>query len=484
MAAKGTDRTRMTVWSVVGFVVLMTILLIHHSNFIVGRALLLAFPDWDVEYRGALPYLNGTVVAQKVVMIPPSGEIEDAVTFDELRVDVPMWQWYRSAFGQLVNKAFKRNVAGRNSNVKAIRDVRLELTGGRGIGGMPYTFELGMVGLFSASPFEAEGCPNDGLWSRDELAELGLAPGPTSFVFELHDLDTQRQTVQRIDTPGVGRVEYRGLENTPDGARVFQLEGEPRDALAQDSWHFSDDGFIAARNEYCSEDGGTDRAEFLRRHLLSAERLMAAMGVAPTSPLRQSYRAFARDGGEFSLTVDYSPTIGRDLYDDEDMSRWLPRMRMRASRAGTEVTAGLVAIPVQPLPYDFEWDSIVDLLRKEGALEGDIQDIRRGASTPATIVAGAASGPGAAAATPARIVRIAPPASTVADVAADAVLGFREAAARAGQQIRLFTTNRPARVVDVIGVRDGNLLVRWRLISGAVDFQVSAEQFVRAELVR
>jgi len=39
MAAKpGADRTRITVWSAVGFIVLMSILLIHHSNFIVGRS--------------------------------------------------------------------------------------------------------------------------------------------------------------------------------------------------------------------------------------------------------------------------------------------------------------------------------------------------------------------------------------------------------------------------------------------------------------
>jgi len=182
--------------------------------------------------------------------------------------------------------------------------------------------------------------------------------------------------------------------------------------------------------------------------------------------------------------VDYSPTIGRDLYEDEDMSRWLPRMRMRASRSGNEVSAGLVAIPTQPLPDDVAWDSIVDLLRMEGALQPDSRDAGRVADASLTSGVAAGSGSVAAAASPAKIVRFAQPTSTVAETVADTVLGFREAAARAGQQVRLFTTNRPARIVDVIGMRDGKLLVRWRLISGAVDFQVSADQFLRAEVVR
>ena len=468
MAAKSKDVGRIGVLSVVGFVVLLAFWFVYHSNFMVGRALLLAYPEWDVEYKGALPRFTGKVVAKGVVMIPPWGERTDAVTFDRIVVDVPMWQWYRSAFSELFGKLFKLRFL-RGGTESAIRNVRIELENGRGIGGIGYSHELAVVGLFSASPFEAEGCRGDTHWTRDELGDLGLAAGPTRVTVELHDRGDQREVIQRIETPGVGLAEYRGLVSTPDGAGVFSLEAGERDAMASDAWRFVDAGFVAARNRHCAAESDVDPDEFVRRHVLAVERLLAVVGLGADPRLRRAYREFAEHGGEFSYAVDYTPPIGFDLLEDEDLTRWLPRMRGGLVRNGQPAGLGLVAVPVQPLPETDDWDTTYELLVREGTL--DPLHGRRPVAPAPTVAA------------PARIITPAVM-QPVADAAPPPRLGYAETLARAGAKVRLFTSNARPRVVEVLSAENGVLQVRWRVMGGAYDYQVGADRFVGAEPVR
>jgi hypothetical protein len=457
---------RIGVFGTLGFLVLMGAWVLHHSNFVVGRALLLALPGWDVEYRAALPHFNGRVVASGVVMIPPWGERADAVTFEKLEVDMPAGQWYRSVVSDLARAGSKKLRLLRGDRGGSIRNVKLTLEGGRGVGGMGYTNELELVGLFSASPFEAEGCMEDSHWTQDELARLGLAAGPTRVTVELNDLGDQREVIQRVETPGVGLAEYRGRVQTPDGAAVFALEAGEREAMAADAWRFVDAGFVAARNRYCASVAGVDEVEFLRHHLIAVERNMALLGVAPDPELRGAYASFAAEGGEFGYALTYSPPIGLDLLEDEELSRWLPRIRGGASRGSQRTGPGLVAVPVQPYP-DGDWETTFDLLVHEGAIERPQR--------------------AAVAATPGRA-----PSNVITRLAAQPVsleperppLTLAETLARAGDRVRLYTTNARPRVVEVLPTEDGVLQVRWRMAGGIYEYQVAAERFIRAEPVR
>jgi hypothetical protein len=457
---------RIGVLGTIAFIALLGAWFVHHSNFMVGRALLLAFPEWDVEYRGAIPHFTGRVVAARVVMIPPWGERADAVSFDRVTVDVPAWQWYRSAFSGLLRSASKTVRLARGDRQDAIRNVAIVLENGRGIGGIGYSRELALVGLFSASPFEAEGCMEDSHWTRDELGQLGLASGPTRVTIELNDLGDQREHIQRIDTPGVGRAEYRGTVLTPDGAGVFAREGSIRDAMAADSWHFVDAGFVAARNRYCARVGGIDEAEFVRHHLLAVERTMGLLGVAPEQPLRAAYASFAAEGGDFAYDVTYAPPIGLDLLEDEELTRWLPRLRGGSIRGGERTGPGLVAVPAQPMP-EGDWETTFDVLVHEGVIERPQRTVvaARQERTPASVITRLATQPAAV-------------------VEAPQPLTHTQTLARSGDLVRLYTTNARPRVVEVLPSEDGALQVRWRVAGGAYEYQVAADRFVRAEALR
>jgi hypothetical protein len=468
-AARSVDRTRITVMSVVAFVVLFMAWLVFHSNFMVGRALLLAFPGWDVEYRGALPHFTGKVVAKHVVMVPMDGEREEAVSFERVEVDVPAWQWYRSAFGELLARLFRTRLFG-GAPEAAIRNVRIVLAGGDGVGGVGYSNELALVGQFSGSPFEAEGCRQDAFWTREELGLLGLNVGPTRMSIEINDLGGQRETIQRIETAGAGRAEHRGLVATPDGAGVFALEHGPRDAFAADAWLFEDDGFIAARNRYCAAEAGIDEAEFVRWHLLAVERTMAMLGLAPNAALAAEYRRFAAEGGRMAYALSYTPAIPVQQLGVGDFATWLPRMRGSFGERPQEGT-GLVAIEPRPFPEEGEWETTYELLAFEGALRAPLR--------PPAGAVDAAAAPQAV-----RVQRVAAGSVAAAAVPARPRLDYAATLEQVGERVWLFTTNSKPRLVEVVEGPAGRLQVRWRIPGGSYEYQVAAERFVRAEPVR
>ena len=74
-------------------------LAVQQVNFVVGRAMLVAFgPDTDSTYRRAWFDWNGDITAQDVVL--HLGDAEDAqIRFASLRVETPGWFWFaRSMF--------------------------------------------------------------------------------------------------------------------------------------------------------------------------------------------------------------------------------------------------------------------------------------------------------------------------------------------------------------------------------------------------
>ena len=156
---------------VVLFIVVGAVLIFWHANFVTGRSLLLAFPGWEVTYKGCWPNPFGGAWVSDVTLMPYEEYPDEVFHFDSLYVDVPFMQFY-STF-------FPKKLKWLRSEIK---DISLEFSGGRGTLAEPFTWEMAAFGNVSASPFEADGCMEDAIWVSEEMAEMGLQAGETELV--------------------------------------------------------------------------------------------------------------------------------------------------------------------------------------------------------------------------------------------------------------------------------------------------------------
>lgn len=373
---------------------------VRHANFVLGRALYLAFPADDTTYRAAWPSLTGSISAKDVVFPAAQGSELKAFRFDEVRVEVPMGQYLRSAFS-------------RRGLLNAITEVRITLSGGRGEYGMPFTGALGVFGAASSAPFEADGCAEDALWTSDELAQMGLKPEPTELVVTFKREQGRLSVEQTQRTPGVASVSYRGSMQMNDSYSLFSLRDGGRNALLGDSWSVRDEGFVAARNRYCAGKDKVTPEQFVQRHMAAVQRLLAVAGLQANAAMASAYRQFASQGGSLEFSVDYDPPLSAERYADDNLGHWLGQMRGRFSVDAKPQVFGLEARPPQPLPEEDEdaesGMTLVDVLRAEGA------DPLQQAATDAASSASSAV-PDGAVTTPAA----APPAAIAAAVPATA----------------------------------------------------------------
>jgi hypothetical protein len=363
---------------------------------VLGRALYLAFPADDTTYRAAWPSLTGKVTAKDVVFPAAEGSGLAPFRFEEVTVEVPTWQYLRSALSRR-----------RGSTLNAINDVRITLKGGRGEYGLPFTAMLGTFGAASASPFEADGCADDNLWNSDELRDMGLSPGPTELIVH-YRRDKETLTLEEdLHTPGVGSVSYRGRMQMNDNYSLFSLLDGGKNAVVADSWSLADEGFVAARNRYCANKDKITSAQFVDRHVAAVQRLLAAVGLRANADMAAAYRDYATNGGKLDISVEYQPALTPERYSDPNVGSWLAQMQGRFSRNGAALPFGLESRAVQPLPgedgeAEFEATTLA-VLQAEGAdpvLNGTSLATPVPAGVPTAGVAPAASvQPGTAAVT-------------------------------------------------------------------------------------
>ena len=464
----------------------------QHANFVLGRSLLLAFPDWEVTYRSAWPVWSGGVVAKNVKLVPPDGESAGTFEFADVRLEVPFFQYYRSGFSR-----------ARGALLNSIRDLQLEFHGGHGDLSEPFTRELALFGDVSAAPFEAEGCLGDTAWLETELSDMGLKAGGTDLTLAFHNEDGRVIKEQMIHTPGAGRVELKRELVKHDNFPLFSLIEGGGHELAADEWHLADEGFVAARNRHCAQKDGISTTQFVQRHVQSAKRLLEVVGLAPQPKLEEAYRAYANGGGNLDLSVRYSPPIGAPLYGADDLSGWLPRLQAQFAVNGKSTALTLTSVKPRPLP-EIEDASTYDLIQRETAASESIANgsgtgesgnappaaLSAAASAAATTVAPipvAAAAPVVMAAAPPKPV--APPAAqTQAPAAfaddppqlpAGAISNYRGLAAYVGRNLTVHTHDREpihVQIVRVIGA-GGDVLVRRYLRGGAFEYVLDRRSF-------
>ncbi|MEO8672081.1 MAG: hypothetical protein ABI411_12260 [Tahibacter sp.] len=331
----------------------------YHANFVLGRSMLLAFPGDDTTYRGGWPSVTGTVSATDIVFPEAEGSNLKPFHFDKLRVEVPFWQYVSSGFS-----------SKRGALLNAIREVRIELSGGSGQYGLPFTNELSVFGAASAAPFETAGCAHDDFWGSDAFAAMGLSPGPTQLVVSYQRERGELKLEQSLETPGLAKVSYSGNHQMNDNFSLFSLLDGGNNGIVSDEWHLQDLGFNAARNRYCAKKDKITEVQFVDRHVAVVKRGLAALGLAVNPATEAAYRDYALHGGALDVSVKYEPALAAEMLDNENLGSWVPSMHGQLSINGKPLALGLESTPVRALPDagdDGQPMNVLAVLQREGA---------------------------------------------------------------------------------------------------------------------
>jgi hypothetical protein len=112
-----------------------------------------------------------------------------------------------------------------------------------------------------------------------------------------------------LHTEGVGRMQGRmgiGLAD-PGPARADALVlGQ----LVELNLAFTDEGFVAARNNWCTDRVTTSLADFNRLHLDGVRAHLRTVGLQPDADLLQAFGQFAARGGEFRIETRPGRNVG------------------------------------------------------------------------------------------------------------------------------------------------------------------------------
>jgi hypothetical protein len=175
--------------------------------------------------------------------------------------------------------------------------------------GAPTGPESGFIGAYSALPFEAAGCGTNS-FNRLDLVQMGLPDTDTVLAarFEHSDAGIFNLSID-LGTAGVGRMEWRMGIALPPTASVGAgevLGGR----LVNLSLAFIDEGFVAARNGWCTDRVTTSLKDFNDLHSDAVRALLRTVGLQPDVDLLKAYAKFAADGGEFRIETRPSSAQG------------------------------------------------------------------------------------------------------------------------------------------------------------------------------
>jgi hypothetical protein len=398
-------------------IVLILFLLLMLANRVAGRGLLIAFGNTESTYRGAGFEWDGDVTAKDFVVYPyEDGDEATAIRFDRVHIETPGWFW-------VLRAAFDRKL-------KSVSMDRLHVTlsGGQSAAGYEPTLgDLGPFGAISASPFEAEGCMQDNVWMRDELEQMGLSLGENRLEFDYRVEGARLFTTIVLETPGVSSVTLERVEELPGRANALMLDHIPTRAVSE-RWTVQDQGFVAARNRFCTKKDGIGLRRFIDRHVEAVERLLALGGFAPDSDSRIAYRRFVRDGGTLSFGGEYGPPLGSDeFYQLRDSGEALTRLNATIEHNGRRNPIVWQRFAPRPLPGLAEGEPTYAALQKErsSAMRGEAVPpaVADGSVATAGTTAAATSPPSEAPATAGEPSGdVPPPAGPVAVAATQAAL--------------------------------------------------------------
>jgi hypothetical protein len=462
-------------------------LAVQQVNFVVGRAMLVAFgPDTDSTYRRAWLDWDGDISAHDVVL--HLGDAEDAqIRFASLRVETPGWFW------------FARSLFDRRQKIAKLERLHLTLEGMDTEAGIDPTLgDLGPIGALSASPFEAEGCAADGMWTRGELGDMGLVPQPTTLDFDYSVQQTELVTKIALGTPGVSRVQFERHETLAKPMNALLLDNVET-MTRSERWEVSDQGFVKARNAFCAKKDGIDAATFVARHVDAVQRLLQTRGLAADAATLAAYRDFATVGGQLVFGGGYAqPLHSSELYGARDDGSAMLRLNGVLEHGSQHLTVQWSRFA--PRPLDPNADSTWAAMQAEGgaAPRATPTSTAIGNSTNATATSAVATPLAAAPAFTAQAGPAVPGAVTttpdgrplasslpVAQLASPgAMLAWADLPRYQGHVMQVRTMHNEPRTAVLMAANGGEAQVRASVGGGHAEYRIKREAFISATLIQ
>lgn len=466
---------------------------LDRAEYFISRSILVAYGDMEASFRGAWFEWDGDLYAKDFqILDDETGEV--LVRADYVVAETPGWHW---VIPNLILR--KRTHRIRIDRIRlALLNVEQheEHTD-------PTLGDLGPISADTASPFDAEGCSNTLGWRHFELAELGLAAGPSAVRFD-YDINGEDLDVEiLLEVPGVSRTRVTRKEQMLGGSNALVLDHMQTQVLSE-RFEVEDLGFVAARNRRCAELAGIDEASFVRRHIESIERVFAHGGFGISAQAMAGYGDFARNGGSFAIDLAYSPPLlSNEFYEQRLTSEVLPRLQAHFERGGRSLPLEPGLRTERPLA---DYDSRVatwTLIERERAAQAGPQS----AST-STLSSDDGATPSAQTTTVASIAPVSPsvPQASAAPVSSSARpvaaveqsagdnddwapdlieqpdrLSWEALAGLTGERVRVWTRHSGPRVVELLAVDAAQLQVRAQMGGGAAEFRIQREAFLYAK---
>ena len=472
---------------------------LDRAEYFISRSILVAYGDFETSFRGAWFEWDGDLYAKDFRIVDEETG-EAVLRADYVVAETPGWFWV------LRNLIFQK----RQHRIKVDR-IHVELLGLEAHAdlGDPSLGDLGPFSADAASPWDGEGCSDLLSFSRFQLADLGLSPGPARLLFDYQingdDLDAQIL----LEVPGVSQVRVTRKEELLGGSNALVLD-HLATQIHSERIEIEDLGFVAARNRHCAKTAGIDEAAFVQRHIDSLQRIFAHHGLSVDIESVRLYREFAARGGSLAAELRYVPPLDSEsFYAMRQSMEVLPSLSLSLQRAGRSVGTQLAQVRERPLDGFDSALSTWRLIEREqealaraevqggsrslaslggsgGARSGRSLQPARASSPAAAAAAMAAPSPALASADSLDAVPASRPAAP-ADGAADAewqpeyrdpsALQWEELKPLVGEQLRVFTRHSGGRVVELIEHRGSELRVRAALGGGSAEYTIQREAF-------
>ncbi len=338
---------------------------VRQADTLLARALQVAFADQQSSFASVWFEWDGDVVAKQLVLRPNDLGAAAETRFERVHLATPGWGW------------FLRNSLDRSLANARLDQIRLVLSEGSSVAGLdPLLVDLGPIGAVTASPFEAEGCAKNTVWTREELTEMGLAPGATTLDLNYRLEGDVFASSIALETLGISRTQLdRSSRITAPVASL--LAGQPASNIESERWQVRDHGFVLARNRFCAERDNIDTRRFVERHLAAVDRRLETLGLAADVNARALYRRFARGGGDLAFGGDYTPPLTREqLMDARDDGRALLRLNAMLERDGRGVPVLWQEVAPRPLP------AVDQGVATYAAMQTELENAVRGGDEP------------------------------------------------------------------------------------------------------
>lgn len=454
-----------------------------HAVILAHESVDMLLPDWDVQYGSIWWRPWGGAWINDVVIRPYDSEDDQEYAFDRVTVDVPFFQFYRSLHSMTLNNPLKK-----------IKKVDIEFAGGHGKAAMPFTMETFMFGNASAAPFESEGCAEDNVWYSDELADMGLGAEPTTLRVSWSVEDDRLVEEQSVHTPGVGRMDYRGEHQLLDAETLFDLDESDYSHPLSSEWHIRDEGFVEARNRYCSSKDGISIPQFAQRHLASVQRLLAAVGLKAGDATVAAYRQYAEHGSPLDLILNYTSVSANTQLDEENLGNWLPYISAELVVDERSQSLGMQPIDVRPFPENSELGTTYSLIEYEAAAiarkRQEAADLLTEASQPAKANAKPDAGRKVVATETVSVSTLAEAEALFAEqeekpaASANRIVDYRKLVGEVGQSFIVHVKGKKPMRVEVMGSENGVVQVRRYQRSGWLEHGLVRSGFEYADRVR